>query len=209
MHESGMDIPAVLRGIAERAKVRQSGLGDLIGLSQPQISRLMKGSEPKKPTYDKIMDAARRYGVLGEDDLRSEDVAANIDRPPQRMVKVKGYVGAGGQAHTYNVAVESDLGEIEPSDRDPPQAVAVQIMGTSLGRFFDRWYAIYNDVRAPITDDLIGHLCVVGLEDDRVLIKKVQRSGSRFDLLSNDPAEEPIRGVTIKWAAKVTDIRQG
>ena len=67
----------------------------------------------------------------------------------------------------------------------------------------------YDDVRSPITDDMIGQLCVVGLSDDRVLIKKVLRNGARgkFDLLSNNDTEEPIKAVKIEWAALVTELR--
>lgn len=208
MHTETMEIPDLLKAIAAAAKVKQTGLGDLIGVSQPQISRYMSGAEPKKPAYDKILAAAREYRVpVDDDDVRSEDVSAGMDRAERPKIKVKGYVGAGGAMHYYAVS-QGDLGEIDPSDRDPPTAAAVQIMGTSLGRFFDRWYAVYTDVRAPITDDLVGKLCVVGLEDDRILIKKVIRNGNRFDLISNSEEEEPIRAVKIKWAALVSDIRQ-
>jgi hypothetical protein len=52
------------------------------------------------------------------------------------------------------------------------------------------------------TSDQIGRLCVVGLSDDRVLVKKIRRgSDGLYDLLSN--TEGPIRGVTIDWAARV------
>lgn len=207
VHENEMDIPATLKQIAQVAGVNQEGLAAIIGVKQPTISRLMKGAEPKQTTYENIREAAIRYGVASEADVRSDDVATALDRTPGRTLKVKGYVGAGGVAHYYAVS-EGDLGEVPASDNDPASAVAVEIMGTSLGRFFDRWYAVYDDVRAPVTDDLIGQLCVVGLDDDRVLIKKIRRSGKRFDLISNDPAEEPILGVKIAWAAKVTSIRQ-
>lgn len=137
----------------------------------------------------------------------SEDVSASLDGAPTRTIKIKGYVGANGEAHPYAVN-QGDLGEIRATEKDPSDAVAVEIMGTSLGRFFDRWYAIYRDVRSPVTEDLVGSLCVVGLDDDRVLIKKIVRNGRNFDLLSNSDDEPPIRNVRIEWAAKVTDVRQ-
>lgn len=206
MHTDSMDIPSVLNAIRKAAKVKQSGLGEIIGVSQPQISRYMQGAEPRKPAYDKIMAAAKQYGVDNPADIRSEDVAAELDGPPPQTIKVKGYVGAGGEAHYYAVA-QGDLDEIGAKQGDPPNAAAVEIMGTSLGLFFDRWHAIYNDVRSPVTEDLIGKLCVVGLDDDRVLIKKIERSGRKFNLLSNSTEEPPIKDVIIRWAAKVTDVR--
>lgn len=209
VHDLGMDLPSALRAIAKAAGVKQTGLGDLLGVSQPQISRYLKGAEPRRPAYDKIMDAARKYGVPvdPDHDVSSEDVAATLGSKPKRMIKIKGYVGAGGKAHYYAVD-PGDLGEIEGDDRDTDQTTALVIIGTSLGKFFNRWHVLYDDVRSPVTEDLIGELCVVGLDDDRVLIKKIQQAGKgRFDLISNAENEPTISGVKIEWAAKVTDLR--
>lgn len=141
-------------------------------------------------------------------DVRSEDVADSLGPEQKRMVKVKGYVGAGGRAHYYAVD-PGDLGEIEGTNRDTDNTVAVVIIGSSLGKFFEGWHVLYDDVRSPVTDDLIGELCVVGLADDRILIKKIQRAGKgRFDLISNAENEPPIRGVKLEWAALVTDLRR-
>jgi hypothetical protein len=84
--------------------------------------------------------------------------------------------------------------------------VAVEIRGDSLGSFFNRWLVFYDDVRRPVTPDLIGELCIVGLEDGRILIKQVQRSRTEglFNLLSS--TEKPIFDVAIEWAARVNSI---
>jgi hypothetical protein len=133
------------------------------------------------------------------------DAAAASPRP-SRLLKVKGYVGATGEAHYYDMP-EQDLDEIRAWDDDPPTAVAVQIRGQSLGRLLDRWYAVYDEVRRPITPDLIGEVCVVGLADGRVLIKQIQKVGDGFDLLSNRDRDPPIKNAQIEWAAKVKNIR--
>src|ERR671923_225797 len=71
---------------------------------------------------------------------------------------------------------------------------------------FNRWYVFYDDVRRPMTPDLIGQLCVVGLSDGRVLIKQVQR-GSDLGLYTlHSATEKPIVDVTIEWAARVNSI---
>jgi len=213
MHNSGMeiDIPQLLRKMMERVPGKQAGLASRLngGITQPQISRWLKGQKPDLDNYQQIIVLAEELGVLS--DVRSEDVSAEIDPGPRRTISVKGYVGAGSQISIYNVASAGDLDHIVASDRDTDQTVALRILGTSLGKFFDRWYVCYDDVRSPITEDLIGQLCVVGLSDDRVFIKKIVRHGrtKRFDLLSNDENEPPIRDVSIEWAAKVTDLRPG
>jgi phage repressor protein C with HTH and peptisase S24 domain len=117
------------------------------------------------------------------------------------MVPLVGYVGAGAEAHFY--AFGDDPAEmIEAPEGATESTVAVEIRGESLGPLFEHWLVFYDDVRSPVTSDLIGRLCVVGLPDDRVLVKKIQsaRSGL-FHLLSN--TEAPILDVEVSWAARV------
>lgn len=54
---------------------------------------------------------------------------------------------------------------------------------------------------------MFGKACVVGLADDRILLKTIkrERDGS-FTLLSNSN-EPPIENVEIEWAAKVINMR--
>ncbi|MGZ3348056.1 MAG: XRE family transcriptional regulator [Xanthobacteraceae bacterium] len=127
------------------------------------------------------------------------------EQPPARKVRVVGYVGAGAEAHLYAVA-QGDLDEVDPPPRLTEDTVAVEIRGDSLGAFFNRWLVFYDDVRRPVTPDLIGELCIVGLEDGRILIKQIQRSKTEglFNLISS--TEKPIADVAIEWAARVNSI---
>jgi phage repressor protein C with HTH and peptisase S24 domain len=161
-------------------------------------------------------DEAKRYGrrfrVTPEWLLTGRKVGptdGTDDFPPEAptapKVPVAGYVGAGAEAHFYAVA-QGDLDEVGAPEGSTKETVAVEIRGDSLGTFFDRWLVFYDDVRSPITPDLIGKLCVVGLDDGRVLIKKLQRSRVHglFNLVSqNDP---PIVDATIEWAARVKSM---
>ena len=96
---------------------------------------------------------------------------------------------------------------VDDGDTNPPTKasadVAVEVKGESLGALFDRWLVFYDDIKAPVTTDLIGRLCVVGLADDRVPVKliKSSRTDGLYHLLSN--TEGPIFDVEILWAAKV------
>jgi phage repressor protein C with HTH and peptisase S24 domain len=127
------------------------------------------------------------------------------EAPTAPKVPVAGYVGAGAEAHFYAVA-QGDLDEVDAPEGSSKQTVAVEIRGDSLGTFFDRWLVFYDDIRSPITPDLIGKLCVVELDDGRVLIKKVQRSRVHglFNLVSQN--EPPIVDATIEWAARVKSM---
>jgi hypothetical protein len=127
------------------------------------------------------------------------------EQPPARKVRVVGYVGAGAEAHLYAVA-QGDLDEVDPPPGLTEDTVAVEIRGDSLGAFFNRWLVFYDDVRRSVTPDLIGELCIVGLEDGRILIKQIQRSKTEglFNLISS--TEKPIADVAIEWAARVNSI---
>lgn len=141
------------------------------------------------------------------DDLSSEDVAAALkERPRPRVVKLKGYVGAGAVAHFYALADE-DFEEVEAPLGSTDDTIAVEIRGKSFGPLMDSWLVFYDDVRSPVTADLLNEICVVGLSDDRILIKQIKSDGAGgFNLVSNSN-EETIYDAEIEWAAKVTNMR--
>ena len=172
----------------------------------PRYSRWLKGARPNGENFEQILLLARNAGVI--DDVRSEDVAADLTEPVRaRTVKLKGYVGAGSLAHFYALS-DNDFEEVEAPLSSTDQTVAVEIKGTSFGPLMDSWLVYYDDVRSPITEDMIGKICVVGLSDDRILIKKIVRDGrGGFNLKSNSESEPDILDVDIEWAAKVTDMK--
>lgn len=137
------------------------------------------------------------------------DEDAHPNRPPHRnTVRVVGYAGAGAETHFF-VLPEEDLDEVDAPIGATSRTKAIEIRGQCLGALFDRWYAFFDDVRSPVTDDLVGHLCVVGLEDGRVLIKKLRRARrpGLYRLLSEQ--DPPIEDVAIAWAARVKSMSPG
>jgi hypothetical protein len=200
------DIPALLRKLLEVVPGKQAGLAKMLGgkTSQSQVSRWLDGGKPSVENYHRIIEAAHDRGVLT--DVRSESVAASLEGPMPERVKIKGYVGAGGQAHFYAIS-QGDLDEVSAPKGSSGDTVAVEIRGDSLGSIFDRWLVFYDEVRRPVTEDLIGKLCVVGLPDDRVLIKKIRKGrGGLYRLVSE--REDPIENVQIEWAAEVKSMAQ-
>lgn len=201
------NVPQLLTKMLEVVPGKQTGLAKRLGkgITQPQVSRWLRGQQPDPPNYERIVAVAQKLGVLS--DMRSEDVAEVLPtRPLPATVKLKGYVGAGGVAHYYNLA-HDDYEEVPAPPGATDQTVAVEIKGKSLGPLFETWLVYYDDVRSPITSDLYGELCVVGLSDDRILIKKITKGqNGTFTLLSNG-TDEDIENAEIEWAAKVTDMK--
>lgn len=129
----------------------------------------------------------------------------NADGSIEREVPVVGYVGAGAAAHYYAVS-QGELDRVPAPSDASQETVAVEIRGDSVGPLFNQWLVFYDDVRSPVTSDLIGRLCVVGLLDDRILVKQIRRSRKypgRYELVSNSPTEPVMEGVEIAWAARV------
>lgn len=201
MHTLGMDYPKVLRALMAAWKVNQSLLAKRLGVAQPTVSRWLKGkTKPNLDQHQRIIAEASSVGIIDAESAEFDAVSI-AENPPPPVVRIVGYVGAGATAHFYAVA-QGELDEVAAPEATTTETVAVEIRGNSLGELFDRWLIFYDDVRRPVTSDLIGHLCVVGLADERVLVKKIRRArGNFFDLHSN--TEEPMRSVAIEWAARV------
>jgi DNA-binding XRE family transcriptional regulator len=158
-----------------------------------------------------ISRAARRYAEFFKVSLDWLLTGKGTPRPSKTVqreqekdnqVPLVGYVSAGAEAHFF-AQDSGHLDEVTGPDGSSDATVAVEIRGDSLGTFFDRWVVFYDDVRRPVTSDLVNKLCVVGLDDGRILIKKIQKSKTRgyYHLLSQ--TEDPILDVRIEWAAKV------
>jgi hypothetical protein len=161
------------------------------------------------------LDDAQRYArrfqskgvkVTAKTILFGDPSGVGVHSDPQTTAPLVGYVGAGSEAHFYAVNQGSFLDEVPAPQDSTARTVAVEIRGDSLGSLFDRWIVFYDDVRSPVTHDLIGQLCVVGLPDERVLLKKI-RPGSKEGLYRLLSEREPeIRDVSIDWAAKVKNM---
>jgi len=128
---------------------------------------------------------------------------------PDAEVPIVGYVGAGDAAHYYAVS-QGDLERVQAPKDTTKETVALEIRGESLGPAFNRWIVYYDDAGEGVRPEYVGRLCVVGLLDDRILVKVIRRSKQRglFDLESNNPTEKVIEGVEISWAALVTDMKR-
>lgn len=131
-----------------------------------------------------------------------EPKALNPQLPTHHKITIVGTAGAGGEARFLP---NDDAGETLDVFA-PEGTVAVRIQGVSLGSAFNGWYALYSDRRDPFTDDMYNELCVVGTDDDRVLVKWVRRCrGAGVALHSGiGEIEENVR---LRWAARVISLQ--
>ncbi len=121
-------------------------------------------------------------------------------------VQVVGYVGAGDAAHYY-ASGDGGLDYVSAPDYATASTVAREIRGNSIGHFFDGWLLFHDDLQPGVRPDHIGKLCVVQLPDDRILVKRIQRSAfeGRFHLDSQ--TEPTMVDMEVVASAKVLGMR--
>lgn len=163
-----------------------------VGVSRGQFIKLERGE--RRLTADYISQAARGFGV-SEADIIAE----------RNKVPLVGYVGAGSHAYLFSEG-QGPFDEVDAPEGSTEDTVAVEIRGDSLGSFFDQWVVYYDDVHTPPTSSMMNKLCVVGVADGRILIKKLVRGTlpGHYTLLSQ--FEPPIYDVLIEWAALVKNM---
>lgn len=172
-----------VRTVAKQSEVPATTLYSYLGGK----SQSLKGS-----TQDQIAEA---FGV------QADEMFGSGIRP----VQLVGYVGAGAEAHFYAEG-DDQLDYVDAPPWASDQTRAAEIRGESLGPLFDRWLIFYEDVRSPVTPDLHGRLCIVGLPNGKVLVKKLRPAGGGlYHLLSN--TEEPMWDQEVSWAAIVKEMR--
>lgn len=165
-----------------------------MGISRGAFIKLERGE--RRLNEDSIDQAARAFAVDAAEIIK--DVAD---------VAIIGLVGADATGSKITFVNSGELGRAAMPPNGSEKTVAVEVRGNSMRGIADDGYIIYyEDVRSPLTDDMLGELCVLWLTDGRVLIKKPfhSRSPGLFDLESaNGPT---MREQQVETGAFVTAI---
>lgn len=192
-----------IRKIRNQLGMSLDAVAKLCNTTRATIMKLEKGQMQLTTGWiDKISKALK---------CSSFDLIFDANTVP--MVPVLGYVGAGSEVFTIDDhEVGASLEEVEcPVGYTPENIVALRVRGDSMEpQMEDGWLIFYkrkDDDGVP--PDCIGELCIVKLENDGLLVKKI-RQGSRpgvYHLLSKNPSKDPIVDARVQWASKVIDIR--
>ena len=188
-----MGKPNRIREWREKRDLSLEALADLADISSSYLSRMETG--------DRNVSLKNLAKISGALKVAERELVPDA----RRTVPVVGYVSAGAETHFFDQE-QTTLDEVTAPDGATEKSVAVEIRGDSLGSFFDKWIAHYDDVRKPVTPDLIGHLCIVRLEDGRTVIKKIKRgtSDGLWTLLSQ--FEAPMYDEEVEFAARITSL---
>lgn len=193
------DSPYRLRAWRNHRRLTLEQVAEAVGMTAQNLGKIERNLVALMPDHLDLM--ARALGTTPAGLLEDPVNESTTD-----SVAVVGYVGAAETANLFSEG-QGPFDFVPPPAGRGPKSVALEIRGASLGPALDGGLIFYDDVRSPVTPDLLGRLCVVGLDDGSVLVK-ILRTGKdgRYDLYSNTPGE-PARSEKVEWAARVIDIR--
>lgn len=171
-------------------------------------------------TYKSHELGIRRDGALPEEDARRYARAFGVsvqwlltgrgkpegDQPADNSVPLVGKVGAGNAAHFYALADDRNERVAAPSNATP-QTRAYRLTGPSLGEHMNGWLVFTDEPQPQVPPQWHGELCVVGLVDDRVLVKWVRPGGGPGFYHLESTAEATMFDEEVVWSALVTDMR--
>lgn len=190
----------MLQRLREDKGLSQAKLAELAGTSQPQINRLEKSKRSLSPKWAKRLSP--HLGITAQELIFP-------DQGVQDDVEIVGMAGADNEGQRVYGAGQGGLGWVERIPGATKFTVAVIVRGTSMMPYAaDGSIVFYDDRRDPPTDDMLGEVVVVGLEDDRVLLKRLLRGSpnkpGHFDLESFNGERMPDQEVA--WAAFVSAV---
>lgn len=176
----------------------QAALARAVGTAQTTISSWERGrTEPSRSDVERVAMALM---------MKPSQLEMSAQQGERATVPVVGYVAAGSEAVLYSEG-HGNLDHVVPPENAGPHTVAAEIRGDSLGPVLNSWLVFYDDVRRPVTEDMHNRLCVVGLADGRVLVKRLRPASNGLYHLDSNSNEPTLTDQVVEWAALVTNLR--
>jgi transcriptional regulator with XRE-family HTH domain len=156
-------------------------------------------------SYRRAKEYAAAFGVRPE--WLYEAAGSMLPAAAAGFVPIIGRVGANPEGLVLFAQGQEpgDLAPIPPGGTD--KAVALLVVGHSMRGIADDGALIYfEDQRTAVTPDMLGHVVVVEVDTDEVLVKRLLRGSraGRYDLESI--AGPTRRDAKLRWAAHITAI---
>ena len=181
-----------------RAGLTLDQLAERIQTSRGQIYQLEHGK--RRLTQDWM----ERLGeALGCD-------PADLMPGARAQIPVVGIAGAGAAIHFHDDHAKGaalDYIDAPPGLPSASSAVALLVQGDSmLPVLEDGWMVVYSRSHEGITEECLNRLCVVRLEDDRTLVKKLKKGKKPglYELISYNA--DPMPEQHVSWASRILSI---
>lgn len=174
---------------------------DALGVSYPTYAGHENGSSGfRAPTGEHY---ARRFKVSFEWLMRGRGSMLPKAEPLGTIV---GRAGAATDGRVVFAEGQGGLGQVLLPQGASEDSVAVEIEGYSMGFLADGALVFYTQVEQAPTDDMLGMIVIVGLDNGEILLKRLLRGSAPgfYDLESiNGPV---MRDQRVIWAAHIDSI---
>lgn len=167
-----------------------------MGVSRSQFIKLERGE--RRLNTDYIARAAKAFGVPASRVLGDDE---------RLTIPIVGRVGATPDGIIVQDTGQGNFGELDVPAGATGDEAALEVDGYSMGIYApDGSIILYHDRHDPPTEDLLGEVCVVGLPDGRVLMKRLLRGSARglYDLASI--VGETMHDQRVDWAGVVSIV---
>lgn len=185
------------RGFASAAEAARRFHWNITSYQQAE-----NGTRP--PSRTRIAEYARKLKVSVNWLLTG---AGTRDDTELSTVPMIGFVGADALV-TFLGGAQRMQHEVLAPPKATARTVALEIRGDSLRKHAqDGWLVYYEDHKEPMSESLLDKLCVIGLSDGSVMVRKIQK-GSRsglFHLLSSET--DPVFDQKIIWASEIVWLK--
>lgn len=176
------------------------------GLKQAEVARLLTdklGRSIDRAAVNKMVKGTRN--IAADELLALEEITGVFAPRLKPSVPIVGYVRAGAEFVLYG----HGQGELDRAPAPPEglteTTVAAVVQGDSMVGRAENGDLVYFDQRHDTLDEaLIGKLVVAGLEDGRVVVKRLARVNGTWLLISTQG--EPMMA-NIQWVSPVLWIK--
>jgi transcriptional regulator with XRE-family HTH domain len=187
-----MKYPNRLAEIRKGTEHTQDTAAVAMGMSLGGYRKLEYGERRLK--LEQIKAAASAFGVQPSD----------IVDPKVTILDIVGRVGASTDGEIIQDTDQGPFAQIEAPIGASGDEAVVEVSGHSMGIYApDGSLILYDSRHNPPHEDMLGEVCVVGLPDGRILVKRLLRGSKRglFDLESL--VGDTLRDQRVEWAAVV------
>jgi hypothetical protein len=177
------------------------------GINQSEVSRklsLAVGRTIHRSMVHKMLTGERL--IKADELLALRNILGEAPLPRQiraTTVPLRGRILQGGHA-----IMDDASGTVEAPQDATVRTSALIVEGNSLYPQVEQgWLLFYEDTRSPPAAGSLGKLCVVELDDGRLLVRRIEPGATTgtHDLWAvNAP---PIKAVNVVWASPVTWIK--
>jgi len=179
--------------------MNQAAFAQHVGVTQSRVSKWENDRDPESPGPENLRRLARAAKKTVDEFLEMQE---HVMRVP-----IIGFIGVGATM-TFYQGNREDFETIEAPKGATAATVAAEVQDDSLGIGCIGWHAFYDEVKSSPDDEMIGRMCVVGLADGRILVRRLEigQISGKYNLFAI--IGPPMYDVSVVWASKVRHLSQ-